>query len=53
MFENFKIYGFVELPDYVEYFDEDNDGVLVSVLCDNLSSFFDWATINNIKVESI
>ena len=53
MFENFKIYGDVDLPDYVEFYDEDDEGVLVSVLTDNLSSFNDWVVSNGIKVEMV
>lgn len=58
MFENFKlIFDSVnyaeELPDYVEYYDEDSEGVFVSVLTDNLSSFNDWVVSKGIKVEMV
>ena len=45
-FSNFKFFfgsfDVDRLPDYVEYFNEDNEGIFVSVLEDNLTSFFDW-----------
>ena len=58
MFENFKLlFDSVnyaeELPDYVEYYDEDSEGVFVSVLTDNLSSFNDWVVSKGIKVEMV
>ena len=53
MFENFKIYGDVDLPDYAEYYGEDGEGVLVSVLTDNLSSFNDWVVSKGIKVKMV
>lgn len=53
MFENFKIYDDVELPDYAEYCDEDSEGIFVSVLTDNLSSFYDWVDIMDIKIEKV
>ena len=58
MFENFKLlFDSVnyaeELPDYVEYYDEDSEGVFVSVLTDNLSSFNDWVVSKGIKVQMV
>lgn len=58
MFENFKLlFDSVnyakELPDYVEYYDEDSEGVFVSVLTDNLSSFNDWVISKGIKVKMV
>ena len=58
MFENFKLFFdsvnyTEELPDYVEYWDEDSEGVFVSVLTDNLSSFNDWVISKGIKVEMV
>jgi len=58
MFENFKLFFdsvnyAEELPDYAEYCDEDSEGVFVSVLTDNLSSFYDWVDIMGIKAERV
>lgn len=58
MFENFKIFFeslnyTEELPDYVECFGEDNEGMFVSVLTDNLSSFNDWVVSKGIKVKMV
>ena len=58
MFENFKLlFDSVnyaeELPDYVEYYDEDSEGVFVSVLTENLSSFNDWVVSKGIKVQMV
>lgn len=58
MFENFKLFFdsvkyAEELPDYVEYWDEDSEGVFVSVLTDNLSSFNDWVVSKGIKVQMV
>ena len=55
MFENFKLFFdsvnyAEELPDYAEYYDEDNEGVFVSVLTENLSSFNDWVVSKGIKI---
>ena len=53
MFWNFKIYGDVDYPDYAEYYGEDSEGVFVSVLHDNLSSFNDWVFSKGIKVKMV
>ena len=58
MFENFKLlFDSVnyakELPDYAEYYDEDSEGVFVSVLTENLSSFNDWVVSKGIKVKMV
>lgn len=58
MFENFKLFFdsvnyAKELPDYVAYWGEDSEGVFVSVLTKNLSSFNDWVVSKGIKVEMV
>ena len=52
-FSNFKLFfgsfDVDRLPEYVEYFNEDNEGIFVSVLEDNLTSFFDWVVTFGVK----
>lgn len=56
-FSNFKLFfgsfDVDRLPDYVEYFNEDNEGIFVSVLDDNLTSFFDWVVTFGVKCVEI
>lgn len=53
MFENFKIYGVVDYPDYAEYYDQDDEGIFVSVQDDNVPCFKDWAEVENVKIEKV